>query len=235
MKKWFQAEEIIEIEEIIIDEPLDEETLKNMDFSKLTNTRKEDIKEYNQTVEKMSQVNDPDTKILFQYPKGQFKFPLIPDQEQHRRKPRERKREEREREPKPKQEKVTKTRSPVRGPEPKHRNVERESTNKIVPSKTPFRPTEIPSPIYGFRRPEKKMVTTERIVEYELESKLPVLKKEEPEVPAYIPNTTKEVAYEELTIEPSVLVPEQVEEKGKKRWRFPLISVKTRLQHPLRK
>ena len=32
MKKWFQAEEIIEIEEIIIDEPLDEETLRKMDF-----------------------------------------------------------------------------------------------------------------------------------------------------------------------------------------------------------
>ncbi|MEK4537836.1 DNA translocase FtsK [Peribacillus sp. FSL K6-1552] len=237
MKKWFQAEEIIEIEEIIIDEPLDEETLKNMDFSKHTNKRKEDIKEYNQTVEKMSQVNDPDTKILFQYPKGQFKFPLIPDQEQHRRKPRERKREEREREPKPmlkpKQEKVTKTRSPVRGPEPKHRNVERESTNKIVPSKTPFRPTEIPSPIYGFRRPEKKMVTTEHIVEYELESKLPVLKKEEPEVPAYIPNTTKEVAYEELTIEPSVLVPEQVEEKREEEMEIPAYFRKNAPAAPL--
>ncbi|MGE7765109.1 DNA translocase FtsK [Peribacillus sp. NPDC096540] len=211
MKKWFQAEEIIEIEEIIIDEPIDEETLKNMDFSKLAKTKKEEIKEYNQQVAKMSQVNDPDTKILFQYPKGQFKFPLIPDQEHHKRKPRERKREERE----PEQEKVTKARSPVKGPEPKHRSVDRESTKKIAPSNTPFRPTEIPSPIYGFRRPDKKTVTTERIVEYELENKQPVLKKEEPEVPAYIPNNTKEVAYEELTIEPSVLAPEQVEEKRK--------------------
>ncbi|WP_446030819.1 DNA translocase FtsK [Peribacillus simplex] len=214
MKKWFQAEEIIEIEEIIIDEPLDEETLRKMDFSKLSKSKEEEIKVYNQKVEKMSQTPDPDTKILFQYPKGQFKFPLIPDREQNKRKPRERNREENE----PKQGKnVTKetTRRPVRDPEPKRRSFNREETSKIVPSNTPFRPTEIPSPIYGFRRPEKKIVPSEEIVEYELESKMPVLKKEEPaiEIPVSIPDISKEVSHEELTVEPSVLIPEQAEEK----------------------
>ncbi|WP_430102629.1 DNA translocase FtsK [Peribacillus simplex] len=210
MKKWFQAEEIIEIEEIIIDEPLDEETLRNMDFSKLAKSKKEEIKVYNQTVEKMSQTPDPDTKILFQYPKGQFKFPLIPDREQNKRKPRERNREDHE----PKQGNAAKeTKRPVRDPEPKRRNFDREQIPKIVPSNTPFRPTEIPSPIYGFRRPEKKIVPTEEIVEYELESKMPVRKKEEPdiEIPISIPEIPK--ANEELTIEPSVLVPKQTEEK----------------------
>ncbi|WP_342602575.1 DNA translocase FtsK [Peribacillus sp. FSL E2-0159] len=214
MKKWFQAEEIIEIEEIIIDEPLDEETLRKMDFSKLSKSKEEEIKVYNQKVEKMSQTPDPDTKILFQYPKGQFKFPLIPDREQNKRKPRERNREEHE----PKQGKnVTKetTRRPVRDPEPKRRSFDREETSKIVPSKTPFRPTEIPSPIYGFRRPEKKIVPSEEIVEYELESKMPGLKKTEPdiEIPVSIPEISKEVPHEELTVEPSVLIPEQAEEK----------------------
>ncbi|MGG4265364.1 DNA translocase FtsK [Peribacillus simplex] len=210
MKKWFQAEEIIEIEEIIIDEPLDEDTLRNMDFSKLPKSKKEEIKVYNQTVEKMSQTPDPDTKILFQYPKGQFKFPLIPDREQKKRKPRERNRENHE----PEQGKVTKeTGRPVKDPESKRRSFEREQNPKIVPSNTPFRPTEIPSPIYGFRRPEKKIGPSEGIVEYVLESKLPVLNKEEPdiEIPGYIPETPK--AYEELPIEPSVLVPEHAEEK----------------------
>lgn len=189
MKKWFQAEEIIEIEEIIIDEPLDEETLRNMDFSKLPKAKKEEIKVYNQTVEKMSekisQTVDPDTKILFQYPKGQFKFPLIPDQEQNKRNFRERIKDKRE----PKQAERTKEprkqardpepkrRSFDREPKPKMRNLDREQHTKIVPSNTPFRPTEIPSPIYGFRRPEKKMVASEEIVEYELETKLPVLEK----------------------------------------------------------
>ncbi|WP_375781825.1 DNA translocase FtsK [Peribacillus simplex] len=214
MKKWFQAEEIIEIEEIIIDEPLDEETLRKMDFSKLSKSKEEEIKVYNQKVEKMSQTPDPDTKILFQYPKGQFKFPLIPDREQNKRKPRERNREEHE----PKQGKnVTKetTRRPGKDPEPKRRSFDREETSKIVPSNTPFRPTEIPSPIYGFRRPEKKIVPSEEIVEYELESKMPVLKKAEPdiEIPVSIPEISKEVSHEELTVEPSVLIPEQVEEK----------------------
>lgn len=212
MKKWFQAEEIIEIEEIIIDEPLDEETLRKMDFSKLSKSKEEEIKVYNQKVEKMSQTPDPDTKILFQYPKGQFKFPLIPDREQNKRKPRERNREDHE----PKQGNAAKeTRRPVRDPEPKRRNFEREEVSKIVPSNTPFRPTEIPSPIYGFRRPEKKIVASEEIVEYELESKMPILKKEEPdiEIPVSIPEIPKEESYEELTAEPSVLIPEQAEEK----------------------
>ncbi|MGW6661899.1 MULTISPECIES: DNA translocase FtsK [Peribacillus] len=212
MKKWFQAEEIIEIEEIIIDEPLDEETLRKMDFSKLAKSKEEEIKVYNQKVEKMSQTPDPDTKILFQYPKGQFKFPLIPDREQSKRKPRERNREDHE----PKKGSAAKeTRRPVRDPEPKRRNFEREEVSKIVPSNTPFRPTEIPSPIYGFRRPEKKTVVSEEIVEYELESKMPVLKKEEPDIgiPASIPEIPKEVSHEELTTEPSVLIPEQAEEK----------------------
>uniref|UniRef100_UPI00403F82DE DNA translocase FtsK n=1 Tax=Peribacillus sp. FSL E2-0218 TaxID=2921364 RepID=UPI00403F82DE len=227
MKKWFQAEEIIEIEEIIIDEPLDEETLRNMDFSKLPKAKKEEIKVYNQTVEKMSekisQTVDPDTKILFQYPKGQFKFPLIPDQEQNKRNFRERIKDKRE----PKQAERTKEprkqardpepkrRSFDREPKPKMRNLDREQHTKIVPSNTPFRPTEIPSPIYGFRRPEKKMVASEEIVEYELETKLPVLEKKElvKEIPVFTPDPSKEVAAEERTEEPAVLIPEQTHEK----------------------
>ncbi|MFH0066303.1 DNA translocase FtsK [Peribacillus sp. NPDC056705] len=185
-----------------------------MDFSKLSKSKKEEIKDYNQKVEKMSQTPDPDTKILFQYPKGQFKFPLIPDREQNKRKPRERNREENE----PKQGKnVTKetTKRPVRDSEPKRRSFDREETSKIVPSNTPFRPTEIPSPIYGFRRPEKKIVPPEEIVEYELESKMPILKKERAdiEIPVSIPEIPKEVSHEEMTIEPSVLIPENAEEK----------------------
>ena len=207
MKKCFQAEEIIEIEEIIIDEPIDKETLKKMDFSKLPKTKKEEIEAYNQTVAKMSQTKDPDTKILFQYPKGEFKFPLIPDKEQRVRKPREKRREEREH--KPDAESYDSIR-PKQSPEQKRKNAERIATQKILPSNTPFRPTEIPSPVYGFRRPEKKVVKS---VEFELESKFPVLKKEKPEIEAIIPNEGKEEVYEELTREPSVLVPEQIEEK----------------------
>ncbi|MBT2617856.1 DNA translocase FtsK [Bacillus sp. ISL-78] len=185
-----------------------------MDFSKLTKSKKEEIKVYNQKVEKMSQTPDPDTKILFQYPKGQFKFPLIPDREQIKRKPRERNREDNE----PKQGKnVTKetTRRPVRDPQPKRKSFDREETSKIVPSNTPFRPTEIPSPIYGFRRPEKKIVPSEEIVEYELESKMPILKKEEPaiEIPVSIPEIPKGASHEEMMTEPAILIPEQAEEK----------------------
>ncbi|WP_413783515.1 DNA translocase FtsK [Peribacillus muralis] len=224
MKKWFQAEEIIEIEEIIIDEPLDEETLRNMDFSKVAKAKKEEIKVYNQTVEKMSQTVDPDTKILFQYPKGQFKFPLIPDQEQNKRNPRERKQENREQKQgdrkkearRPVRDTEPKRRSSERDSKPKLRSVDREQQAKIVPSNTPFRPTEIPSPIYGFRRPEKKIIASEEIVEYELESKLPVLKKEDlvKDIPMLNAEIAKEAFNEEKTEEPAVLIPEQTYEKA---------------------
>ncbi|MDQ7864468.1 hypothetical protein RCO48_35305 [Peribacillus frigoritolerans] len=103
---------------------------------------------------------------------------------------------------------------------------------KIVPSNTPFRPTEIPSPIYGFRRPEKKIVPSEEIVEYELESKMPILKKEEPaiEIPVSIPEISKDASHEEMTTEPAILIPEQAEEKGKIR-RYPLSFVEIPMSH----
>ncbi|GLB58547.1 DNA translocase FtsK [Cytobacillus sp. NCCP-133] len=105
---------------------------------------------------------DVDAKVVYQYPKGQFRFPVIPDneseQENGRPRPRPRpveKREQPDRKPEKRQprmaerEQQRKPAAPVTKEErPLTRN-EREAANK----KRPFQPTEIPSPIYGFKRP----------------------------------------------------------------------------------
>ncbi|MDZ5712509.1 DNA translocase FtsK [Jeotgalibacillus haloalkalitolerans] len=87
---------------------------------------------------------DLQTRVSYQYPKGEFRFPLIPDESSQKK--------ERE----PKKEAV---------PE-KSRIIEKS------PNAGPFKPTDVPSPIYGFRdRPKKiqPLHNTEE-VEYEISS-----------------------------------------------------------------
>jgi S-DNA-T family DNA segregation ATPase FtsK/SpoIIIE len=104
---------------------------------------------------------DVDAKVVYQYPKGQFRFPVIPDGEGEREK----------RRPRPRPRPVEKQEAPARKPEKRQpRSVEREQQKKPAPpaareekiltrnereaanKKRPFQPTEIPSPIYGFER-----------------------------------------------------------------------------------
>ncbi|UOE54722.1 DNA translocase FtsK [Bacillus sp. CMF12] len=127
---------------------------------------------------------DIDAKVVYQYPKGQFRFPVIPDHEaeretkrqhrQHRQDPnrgqtvkktekRQSRAGETEWQRKPADTPIHEKRAP--------RSAERERQRKTVPppaseekvltrnereaasKKRPFQPTEIPSPIYGFKRP----------------------------------------------------------------------------------
>jgi S-DNA-T family DNA segregation ATPase FtsK/SpoIIIE len=77
-----------------------------------------------------------DAKIAYQYPKGNFKFPVIPDQQNSRTEPR---------------------RSPVAKPERKAPATPKKPAGQALkkteskPVKKTFSPTEIPSPIYGYR------------------------------------------------------------------------------------
>ncbi|KMY51295.1 DNA translocase FtsK [Peribacillus loiseleuriae] len=168
IKKWFQDEEIIEIEEIMIDEEIDKETLKTMDLTQLKKVKELSVSHD----EPVSSRLDPDTRILFQYPKGEFKFPIIPDSKLRERRPKkpvrpinkERNINHRE------NSSETVHKQPVK-PEEKKQEVAPKTT-KIIPSKKPFRPTEIPSPIYGYKRPEPFNKTEDDHVEYELESSI---------------------------------------------------------------
>jgi DNA segregation ATPase FtsK/SpoIIIE, S-DNA-T family len=160
VRNWLQGEEIIEIEEVIIDDSMEHEELKLLSSVKQSKYKDKDQKSTSLQREN-TQTSNPDTKVLYQYPKGKFKFPLVPDEQPlPKRTPSERMRQE-----KPQVPIRRKAKSSVVEP----KEVKREPERKIGSPKKPFRPTEIPSPIYGFQRPKAQV--PEKPVEFELETK----------------------------------------------------------------
>ncbi|MED3570764.1 DNA translocase FtsK [Cytobacillus praedii] len=110
-----------------------------------------------------------DAKIVYQYPKGQFRFPLIPD-EPSNREPRARQATKRE----PRENRTAaQSFSPIN--QPSKKTIEKEES---VKKRVPFRPTEIPSPIYGFDRPKTNTRMAEHKdlepIEYELNDDLKI-------------------------------------------------------------
>lgn len=161
IKNWLQSEEIIEIEEVIIeDDTNDYEEIQKSIQNKQTRPIPQNVQMSHQ---RNTHLNDPDAKVLYQYPKGQFKFPLVPDERPlPKRRSNVRIREDKQPLVQDKQHQsspVVNTKPAV--PEPKP---------KIGSPKKPFRPTEIPSPVYGFQRPQKQKA--EKTVEFELETQL---------------------------------------------------------------
>ncbi|MFB5282377.1 DNA translocase FtsK [Peribacillus sp. Hz7] len=216
MKNWFLVEETVEIEEIVIDEEPDFDEVKNREAVKLP---REHIQEKQTLQRKSTSMNDPDTKVLYQYPKGQFKFPLIPDEEPL---PKRKIRNNRVKDETRMSEKVPVQEKPSQKFSDKAtRPVHHESESKVVTPKKPFRPTEIPSPIYGFHRPQKQARQKEEVVEFELEttpdsayqlereSEIPVLYRKsntaESIKPPVIEKETREI------VQPAVVVEERVE------------------------
>ncbi|MDQ0272211.1 S-DNA-T family DNA segregation ATPase FtsK/SpoIIIE [Cytobacillus purgationiresistens] len=141
--------------------------------------------EKEQTQQKREASREMETRVTYQYPKGEFRFPIIPDEPQQprRRHPRssgvdKRETKQQQQPDKEVRQPERKKRTPATAPKnektpqeetPVTRN-ERDAQNR----KRPFKPTEIPSPIYGFERPravkkeESKPIVDS--VEYELNS-----------------------------------------------------------------
>lgn len=95
---------------------------------------------------------DIETKVAYKYPKGNFRFPLISDEDLSR-----------------KQEKREMRRPPIQKKEMKQ--ITPKKPEKIVKEKDkrPFSPTKIPSPIYGFKDRNENIIQEEKeIVEFEL-------------------------------------------------------------------
>lgn len=151
-------------------------------FGKFSDDEHEEI--YEQKVEEFKESRkeqkDMDARIVYQYPKGKFKFPLIPDENELNQAPRK-SREERGI-PRQKQVPVGMDETiHIKKVHPKTR-VSQETINRVSPlkknetqrdvSRRPFRPTEIPSPVYGFgkRTIQQKEKQVEKPVEYELNS-----------------------------------------------------------------
>ncbi|WRP08886.1 DNA translocase FtsK [Rossellomorea aquimaris] len=113
---------------------------------------------------------DVEARMTYQYPKGTFRFPLISDGENIERPRTNRNRRSQEKEEPPKEQKEKSQEHASKNRKWK----EEKPSAKVQPKKSPkvekgnsrpFTPTEIPSPIYGFRgRPVKK----EDQVEFEL-------------------------------------------------------------------
>jgi DNA segregation ATPase FtsK/SpoIIIE, S-DNA-T family len=129
------------------EEQMDKEEIHNRhDDSYFSNMKKETSKDFG-------------AKISFQYPKGQFRFPVIPDEGKSQKREEIRDRAQK-RQPEEKRTEFTSL-VPIKK-EKVHSNKEPIQKKRMV---GPFRPTEIPSPIYGFQRP---VLEQTEIVEHEL-------------------------------------------------------------------
>ncbi|PNE06011.1 DNA translocase FtsK [Priestia megaterium] len=119
---------------------------------------------------------DVHTKVAYQYPKGTFRFPLIDDTREAKKAavPKNEPRPVAKKAPAPfYQEPVRK--SALTQPKSVSQPLKTVSEKKeAVPQvrKRPFRPTEIPSPVYGFNKRPSNVVQkgSEEVVEYELPS-----------------------------------------------------------------
>lgn len=125
----------------------------------------------------------PTAKVAYQYPTGKFRFPLIPDEGKQEQQLRQEKRKQSKahqsskptEQKKPETIKVKKekpTEEPVKKQEPTIKKSTPRAFEKVTnKNKQPFHPTEVVSPIYGYKPrpfPEKK---EEYIPEIELLSK----------------------------------------------------------------
>lgn len=125
--------------------------LKKIDEDTLDHVELPSIKNENEYYHENKKV---ESKIAYQYPKGKFRFPLIPDEVYAKNSIKENIK-------KPQAEKIVN--HSVEG-----RNIYKEKNKKTASpnrSSGPFRPTEIPSPVFGFQRPKNQKA---EVVEHEL-------------------------------------------------------------------
>jgi DNA segregation ATPase FtsK/SpoIIIE, S-DNA-T family len=126
------------------------------------NQVEETVAEYDQPAKESTDwKKEMDSKVMYQYPKGNFRFPLIPDGDEDNRKEIERKkrRETRQTFGEDRQENNPLSIRPT--VEQPKKNVLEEQSSNTYSSNRPFKPTEIVSPIYGYNRPERKETSTQ--------------------------------------------------------------------------
>jgi DNA segregation ATPase FtsK/SpoIIIE, S-DNA-T family len=159
-----------------------------------------------------SHSRDVEARMTYQYPKGNFRFPLISDGENRERPRRTRRNQEKEEHPKEQEKKDRNQSSGSRKwKEETHSTpVKTKKAPKVEKGNSrPFTPTEIPSPIYGFKgRPVKK----EESVEYELKK---FLHSEEERKESVIDHKAISIAEDSIPLEEktsSVLIESEVTE-----------------------
>ncbi|WP_433958995.1 DNA translocase FtsK [Cytobacillus horneckiae] len=150
---------------------------KNDDYEyddEYIDTEEEEVKQ-KQSYQKSEQSREVETRVIYQYPKGEFRFPIIPDEKKERdRSSIRQKKQNQEKIPaseKPEQRKQSVERKKPLENKPKEESQYTRNEREAKYRKGPFKPTEIPSPIYGYERPKiKKQIIEEEIepVEYEI-------------------------------------------------------------------
>ncbi|AYV74137.1 DNA translocase FtsK [Bacillus sp. PK3-056] len=101
-----------------------------------------------------------DSKIIYQYPKGNFRFPLIPDEEKDDKKETDRRKR---REPRQAfHENRRENDQPYKPPyvEQTKSDQKEDKVSNTYSTNRPFKPTEVVSPIYGYNRPDRKETRT---------------------------------------------------------------------------
>jgi len=101
-----------------------------------------------------------DSKIIYQYPKGNFRFPLIPDEEKDDKKETDRRKR---REPRQAfHENRRENDQPYKPPyvEQTKSDQKEDKVSNTYSTNRPFKATEVVSPIYGYNRPERKETRT---------------------------------------------------------------------------
>ncbi|MGX1899814.1 DNA translocase FtsK [Thermolongibacillus altinsuensis] len=126
--------------------------------------------------EKENEYREVETKVVYQYPTGKFRFPLIPDEPKRpsSQRIREMDSDERyERRYEQRYEQPYEQRYEPISPKRKSTVLPRERKEE----KRPFRPSDVPSPIYGYKRRVREQ--TKETVEFELPSTLPLTQQED--------------------------------------------------------
>lgn len=116
-----------------------------------------------------------EAKVIYQYPKGEFRFPLIPDETRERRKPRERVNKLADEKPiesknlQTRQRRSHATKENIENQQESHRPLEKKQIKKteIKLNTGPFKPSEIPSPIYGFGQRKSQIKEETKLEQYE--------------------------------------------------------------------
>ncbi len=186
----YEVKEIIEKEDGQIEEvPLHNKEADKSSTLQPKKTVKQPVK-VNVNVNENSEgkeTKEIEAKVAYHYPKGNFRFPLIPDEEVTNRPVRRSTRRQASID-EPSMKKRTGTQKVVEEVkqirEPKEVKVPQPAPpKKEVRSTRPFRPTEVPSPIYGFKkRPTNTTLTSLQrndVVEYELPSSFSFREREE--------------------------------------------------------
>ncbi|MED4453187.1 DNA translocase FtsK [Metabacillus fastidiosus] len=131
---------------------------KFVNFFLTDNENEFDEAEQKQEVEKQKQTtefnhtannNNVETRISYQYPQGNFRFPVIPDRISNERE--EPKKVRQVRQPNVQRFQQVKQTEPSLKVERNSRRHDKNEPRSVYKEKRPFHPTEIPSPIYGFR------------------------------------------------------------------------------------